>query len=485
MKLNKLLQGIEVLDRQGGAEREVSLLTFDSRRCVPGSLFVAVAGTEADGHAYIGKAVAAGATAVIYQNGTPAETVEGDVAWIRVADSRRALALAADNWYDHPSGKLALVGITGTNGKTTTVTLLYNLFTRMGWCCGLLSTIANYIDGERLPASHTTPDPIELNALLARMVDKGCAYCFMEVSSHAIDQERIAGLEFRGALFSNLTHDHLDYHKTFAAYRDCKKRFFDNLPTTAFALVNVDDRNGEVMVQNTRAQVKTYACKRMADFRGKIIEESLEGMLVNLDGTQVWTRFIGAHNAYNLLAVYSAAILLGASRDEVLVGMSALGPVAGRLDFLRGGRDLTAVVDYAHTPDALENVLKTLREAACDRPLVCVFGCGGNRDKTKRPEMAAIACEYSDRVILTSDNPRFEEPAQILKDMEPGIPADFRPNTLIIENRREAIRTACMLMRDHGVILIAGKGHEKYQDIHGTKHHFDDIEEVRNDWQLN
>ena len=247
MKLNKLLQGIEVLDRQGGAEREVSLLTFDSRRCVPGSLFVAVAGTEADGHAYIGKAVATGATAVIYQNGTPAETVEGDVAWIRVADSRRALALVADNWYDHPSGKLALVGITGTNGKTTTVTLLYNLFTRMGWCCGLLSTIANYIDGERLPASHTTPDPIELNALLARMVDKGCAYCFMEVSSHAIDQERIAGLEFRGALFSNLTHDHLDYHKTFAAYRDCKKRFFDNLPTTAFALVNVDDRNGEVM----------------------------------------------------------------------------------------------------------------------------------------------------------------------------------------------------------------------------------------------
>ena len=478
MKLNKLLQGIEVLDRQGGAEREVSLLTFDSRRCVPGSLFVAVAGTEADGHAYIGKAVAAGATAVIYQNGTPAETVEGDVAWIRVADSRRALALAADNWYDHPSGKLALVGITGTNGKTTTVTLLYNLFTRMGWCCGLLSTIANYIDGERLPASHTTPDPIELNALLARMVDKGCAYCFMEVSSHAIDQERIAGLEFRGALFSNLTHDHLDYHKTFAAYRDCKKRFFDNLPTTAFALVNVDDRNGEVMVQNTRAQVKTYACKRMADFRGKIIEESLEGMLVNLDGTQVWTRFIGAHNAYNLLAVYSAAILLGASRDEVLVGMSALGPVAGRLDFLRGGRDLTAVVDYAHTPDALENVLKTLREAACDRPLVCVFGCGGNRDKTKRPEMGAIAAKYADRVVVTSDNPRHEDPDEIIREIKAGMDTPARARSLFITDRKEAIRTALMTAPEGAVILVAGKGHEDYQVLGDVKIHFDDKEVI-------
>ena len=478
MKLNKLLQGIEVLDRQGGAEREVSLLTFDSRRCVPGSLFVAVAGTEADGHAYIGKAVAAGATAVIYQNGTPAETVEGDVTWIRVADSRRALALVADNWYDHPSGKLALVGITGTNGKTTTVTLLYNLFTRMGWCCGLLSTIANYIDGERLPASHTTPDPIELNALLARMVDKGCAYCFMEVSSHAIDQERIAGLEFRGALFSNLTHDHLDYHKTFAAYRDCKKRFFDNLPTTAFALVNVDDRNGEVMVQNTRAQVKTYACKRMADFRGKIIEESLEGMLINLDGTQVWTRFIGAHNAYNLLAVYSAAILLGASRDEVLVGMSALGPVAGRLDFLRGGRDLTAVVDYAHTPDALENVLKTLREAACDHPLVCVFGCGGNRDKTKRPEMGAIAAKYADRVVVTSDNPRHEDPDEIIREIKAGMDTPARARSLFITDRKEAIRTALMTAPEGAVILVAGKGHEDYQVLGDTKIHFDDKEVI-------
>ena len=478
MKLNRLIQGIEVLATDGGLDREIDKLTFDSRQCGPGSLFVAVPGTEVDGHAFIGKAVAAGATAVIYQSGTPAADFAGDVAWIRVADSRRALALAADNWYDHPSGKLALVGITGTNGKTTTVTLLYNLFTRMGWCCGLLSTIANYIDGERVPASHTTPDPIELNGLLARMVEKGCAYCFMEVSSHSVDQERIAGLEFRGAIFSNLTHDHLDYHKTFAAYRDCKKRFFDELPASAFALVNVDDRNGEVMVQNTRAQVRTYACKRMADFRGKIIEESLEGMLINLDGTQVWTRFIGAHNAYNLLAVFAAAVLLGAQREEVLVGMSALGPVAGRLDFLRGGRDLTAVVDYAHTPDALENVLKTLREAACDRPLVCVFGCGGNRDKTKRPEMGAIAAKYADRVVVTSDNPRHEDPDEIIREIKAGMDTPARARSLFITDRKEAIRTALMTAPEGAVILVAGKGHEDYQVLGDTKIHFDDKEVI-------
>ena len=301
MKLNKLLQGIDVVAVTGDTSREIDNITFDSRTCRPGSLFIAVPGTAVDGHAFIGKAVEAGSSAVIYQNDTPGLEAFADVTFVKVVDSRRALALAADNWYDHPSGKLNLVGITGTNGKTTTVTLLYNLFTNLGWSCGLISTIANYIDGERLETSHTTPDPIELNSLLARMVEKGCNYCFMEVSSHSVDQERIAGLEFKVAIFSNLTHDHLDYHKTFAAYRDCKKRFFDQLPANAFALTNVDDRNGEVMVQNTRAQIRTYACKRMADFRCKIIEESLEGMLVSIDGTQVWTRFIGAHNAYNLL----------------------------------------------------------------------------------------------------------------------------------------------------------------------------------------
>ena len=478
MRLNKVLQGIDVVATRGDLEREIEGLTFDSRTCRPGSLFIAVPGTEADGHRFIGKAVEAGATAVIYQNDTPGlEAMEG-VTLVKVADSRRALALAADNWFDHPSGKLHLVGITGTNGKTTTVTLLYNLFTDLGWSCGLISTIANYIDGERLETSHTTPDPIELNSLLARMVDKGCSYCFMEVSSHSVDQERIAGLEFKVAIFSNLTHDHLDYHKTFAAYRDCKKRFFDNLPKSAYALVNVDDRNGEVMVQNTVAQVRTYACKRMADFRCKIVEESLEGMLVSIDGTQVWTRFIGAHNAYNLLAVYATAVLLGAKPEEVLVKMSALGPVAGRLDFLRGGNDLTAVVDYSHTPDALENALRTLRETARDRMLVCVFGCGGNRDRTKRPEMGAIAAKYADRVVVTSDNPRHEDPDEIIREIRAGMDTAARAKSLFLTDRREAIRTALMTAPQGAVILVAGKGHEDYQIIGDVKTHFDDKEVI-------
>ena len=309
MKLNSILKGIDVVDVKGSLDRDISFLTFDSRTCREGALFIAVPGTAVDGHAYIAKAVAAGAGAVLYQNDTPGLDTLGDVTLVKVADSRKALALAADNWYDHPSGKLNLVGITGTNGKTTTVTLLYNLFTQLGWACGLISTIANYIDGERLETTHTTPDPIELNALLARMADKGCSYCFMEVSSHSVDQERIAGLEFKVGIFSNLTHDHLDYHKTFAAYRDCKKRFFDNLPKTAFALTNVDDRNGEVMVQNTVAQVRTYACKRMADFRCKIIEESLEGMLVSIDGTRAWTRFIGAHSRLNIGRIDNRSIM--------------------------------------------------------------------------------------------------------------------------------------------------------------------------------
>ncbi len=478
MRLNKVLQGIDVVATRGDLEREIEELTFDSRTCRPGSLFIAVPGTEADGHRFIGKAVEAGATAVIYQNDTPGlEAMEG-VTLVKVADSRRALALAADNWFDHPSGKLHLVGITGTNGKTTTVTLLYNLFTDLGWSCGLISTIANYIDGERLETSHTTPDPIELNSLLARMVDKGCSYCFMEVSSHSVDQERIAGLEFKVAIFSNLTHDHLDYHKTFAAYRDCKKRFFDNLPKSAYALVNVDDRNGEVMVQNTVAQVRTYACKRMADFRCKIVEESLEGMLVSINGTQVWTRFIGAHNAYNLLAVYATAVLLGAKPEEVLVKMSALGPVAGRLDFLRGGNDLTAVVDYSHTPDALENALRTLRETARDRMLVCVFGCGGNRDRTKRPEMGAIAAKYADRVVVTSDNPRHEDPDEIIREIRAGMDTAARAKSLFLTDRREAIRTALMTAPQGAVILVAGKGHEDYQIIGDVKTHFDDKEVI-------
>ena len=475
MKLQKILQGIEVLALTGAADREITGVTADSRQCGAGSLFIAVRGVAVDGHAFIARAVEAGACAVVCEDDSAAAGLPG-VTFVRVADTRRALALAADNWYGHPSGKLNLVGITGTNGKTTTVTLLYNLFRSLGWSCGLLSTIANYIDDERFSATHTTPDPMALNALLAKMVEHGCNYCFMEVSSHAIDQERIAGLEFKVGIFSNLTHDHLDYHKTFIAYRDCKKRFFDNLPKEAFALTNIDDRNGEVMVQNTCAQVRTYACKRMADFRCKIVEESLEGMLVNIDGTQLWTRFIGAHNAYNLLAVYSTALLLGANRDEVLVKMSALGPVAGRLDFVRGVGDRTGVVDYSHTPDALENALKTLRDTCRDRVLVCVFGCGGDRDRTKRPEMGVIAAKYADKVVVTSDNPRHEDPEEIIREIKAGMDIQARAKSLFITDRREAIRTALMTAPEGAVILVAGKGHEDYQIIGDVKTHFDDKE---------
>ena len=478
MKLNDILKGIETVATSGDSRVEICGITSDSRKCVKGSLFIAVHGTAVDGHDFIGRAVEAGASAVIYQNGEFEEGAFGATTMVKVADSRMALALAADNWYDHPSGKLNLVGITGTNGKTTTVTLLYNLFTSLGWSCGLISTIANYIDGERFAATHTTPDPMSLNELLARMVDHGCNYCFMEVSSHAIDQERIAGLEFKLAIFSNLTHDHLDYHKTFAAYRDCKKRFFDNLPVKAYALVNTDDRNGEVMVQNTKAQVRTYACRRMADFRCRIVEESLEGMLVSIDGTQVWTRFIGAHNASNLLAVYSSAVLLGAKPEEVLVKMSALGPVAGRLDFLRGENELTAVVDYSHTPDALENALRTLKETARDRCLVCVFGCGGDRDRSKRPEMGAIAAKYADKVVVTSDNPRKEDPEAIIREIKDGMDIKARARSLFITDRREAIRTALMTAPEGAVILVAGKGHEDYQIIGEAKTHFDDKEVI-------
>ena len=476
MKLEKILQGVEVLTATGDTGREIAGVTADSRQCTAGSLFIAVRGVAVDGHAFIGRAVEAGAAAIVYEDEPADAGVFGTATRIRVADARRALALAADNWYGHPSGKLNLVGITGTNGKTTTVTLLFNLFRSLGWSCGLLSTIANFIDDERFPATHTTPDPMALNALLAKMVDHGCNYCFMEVSSHAIDQERIAGLEFKVGIFSNLTHDHLDYHKTFIAYRDCKKRFFDNLPKEAFALTNIDDRNGEVMVQNTRAQVRTYACKRMADFRCKIVEESLEGMEVVIDGTRLWTRFIGAHNAYNLLAVYSTAVLLGANREEVLVKMSALGPVAGRLDFVRGVGDRTGVVDYSHTPDALENALRTLRDTCRDRVLVCVFGCGGDRDRTKRPEMGVIAAKYADKVVVTSDNPRHEDPEEIIREIRAGMDVQARAKSLFITDRREAIRTALMTSPEGAVILVAGKGHEDYQIIGDVKTHFDDKE---------
>jgi len=476
MKLQQILSGLKVIKIDGNPDIEIKSLSFDSRKCVGGSLFVAVNGTEADGHKFIGKAVESGASAVIYQEG---EYAFDGVTTVKVDDSRKALALVADNFYEHPSTKIDVVGITGTNGKSTTVTLLYDLFTALGYSCGLLSTIVNKVDGKEVPADHTTPDPIQLNALMADMAAAGCQYCFMEISSHSLAQDRVAGIRFKGGIFSNITHDHLDYHKTFAEYLRCKKSFFDNLPQGAFALTNLDDRNGEVMVQNTKADIKTYSCHKMADFRCKIIEEGLDGMLLEMDGRQFWSRFIGAHNAHNLLAVYSTAVLLGAEPEEILVKMSALGCVPGRLEYIRGGKDFTVAVDYAHTPDGLENVLKTLREAGRDRQLICVFGCGGNRDKTKRPEMGVIACKYADRVFVTSDNPRKEDPDAIIADIKAGLDAKMRAKSIFITDRKEAIRTAIMTAPEGAVILVAGKGHEDYQIIGETKYHFDDREVVR------
>lgn len=475
MKLSKILENVSLVEMHINPEREISSICFDSRKCVKDSLFVAVCGTQSDGHSYIEKAIEMGATMIVYQEGDAPLNVDS----VKVADSRKALSIIASNFYDNPSAKLNLVGITGTNGKTTTATLLYRLFTSLGYCCGLFSTIANYIIEDKIDADHTTPDPVSLNSLLSEMVERGCQYCFMEVSSHSVDQERIGGLTFKGGIFSNLTHDHLDYHKTFAEYLKAKKRFFDNLPQSAFALTNIDDKNGEVMVQNTKAEKYTYSCRTKADFNCKIMEESTDGMLLKVDGVQMYSPFIGSHNAYNLLAVYGCATLLGVNKEEVLVKMSALGSVAGRLEYIRGGKDLTAVVDYAHTPDALENVLKTLRETGKNRELICVFGCGGNRDTSKRPKMGMIAAKYADKVVVTSDNPRFEEPEAIIKEIKEGMDAAARAKSLYITDRREAIRTSLMLAQEGAIILVAGKGHEDYQIIGGEKHHFDDKEVIR------
>ncbi len=477
MKLSKLLEGIQAA--KAGRDIDISAVQTDSRKCTPGSLFVAVEGNAADGHKFIAKAVENGAAAVVYQNEGSFEKVSEDrVAYIKVDSSRKALSRLAANFYDHPSAKLNLVGVTGTNGKTTTATLLYRLFTSLGYACGLISTIANYIGSRRYHTDHTTPDPLELNALISEMAASGCEYCFMEVSSHAIDQDRVADLTFRGGIFSNLTHDHLDYHKTFDNYRNCKKAFFDNLPKDAFALVNIDDANGEVMVQNCKAHIYRYSCKKMADFRCRLMEETLDGMQLVMDGVQVWTRFIGAHNAYNLLAVYSAAVLLGADKQEVLTLLSGMKAVDGRLEYIKGGNDITAVVDYAHTPDALENVLRTLKEAAKGEFLICVFGCGGDRDRTKRPEMGQIAAKYADRVVVTSDNPRTEQPEDIIAEIRAGMDTAARAKSVFITDRAEAIRSAILFAPRGAVVLVAGKGHEDYQIIGTVKHHFDDKEVI-------
>lgn len=475
MKLSKLLNNIKVITILGNRETEVKSICFDSREVKDGSLFVALKGETSDGHDFIGKAVESGAIAIVCEV-LPSNSLSAII--IQVDDSHKTLGFLASNYYNNPSDKLRLVGITGTNGKTTTVTLLYQLFTKLGYKCGLLSTIANYVFERRLGSTHTTPDPIEINSLLSEMVDTGCEYCFMEVSSHSLDQDRVCGLNFTGAIFSNITHDHLDYHKTFQEYIRVKKSFFDNLPPSAFALTNIDDKNGLVMFQNTVAKKHRYSCHAPADFNCKIIEKGLDGMLIKIDNREVWTKFIGVHNAYNLLAVYSTAILLGADKEEVLVQLSSLSSVSGRLEYLKGFNELTVVVDYAHTPDALENVLKTLKDCAGDSEIVTLFGCGGNRDKTKRPEMAQIAAKYSDKVIVTSDNPRFEEPEAIIEDIKAGFTAKESARTLFITDRREAIKAAILMSKDGSIILVAGKGHEDYQDIKGVKHHFDDKEVI-------
>ena len=475
MKLKDIIKGIDC-QTTGNVDVEVSAIEFDSRRVGQGCVFVAQRGTKVDGHRFIGQATVQGAVAVVCEE-LPLD-VNTTLTYLKVDDSSRALGQMASNFYGNPSAKLKLVGITGTNGKTTTVTMLHRMFRHMGYHAGLLSTIVNRIDDEPVASTHTTPDALELNRLLAQMVEAGCEYCFMEVSSHSVVQQRIAGLTFFGGIFSNITHDHLDFHKTMAAYIAAKKGFFDQLPEGAFALTNIDDRNGMVMVQNTRAKVFTYSLMHMADFRCKVVEESFSGMLLEVNGSEVWCRLVGRFNAYNLMAIYGAATLCGMGRDEALVALSQLEAAEGRFQYVEG-RGVTAIVDYAHTPDALQNVIATINAIRTkSQRLITVVGCGGDRDRTKRPEMARIAAAGSDHLVLTSDNPRTEDPDDILDDMESGLSPDSLSMTVRIADRRQAIRTACMIAREGDIILIAGKGHEKYQDVAGVKHHFDDCEEV-------
>ena len=458
---------------------DITGVNIDSRRIEKGHLFIAIPGTQTDGHNFIPKAIEQGAAAVLCEY-FPNTRVPG-ITYIAVESTEDAVGKVATVFYGEPSLKLKLVGVTGTNGKTTIATLLYNMFRKFGHKCGLLSTVCNYIEGEAIPADHTTPDPIELNKLLHQMVEAGCEYAFMECSSHAIAQKRIGGLKFAGGLFTNLTRDHLDYHKTFENYRDAKKAFFDGLSKDAFAITNADDKNGAVMVQNCKAKVKTYSTRSMADFRARIIECHFEGMYLEIDGREVGVQFIGKFNVSNLLAVYGAAVMLGKKPEDILLVLSTLKSVAGRLEPIRSKDGITAVVDYAHTPDALENVLNAIHEVLDGKggQVITVCGAGGNRDKGKRPLMAQEAVKQSDRVIITSDNPRFEEPQDIINDMLAGLDQKQMKKVVSIVDRKEAIKTACMLAQKGDVILIAGKGHEDYQEIKGVKHHFDDREVVR------
>ena len=483
MKLKELLKNVSPLHIVGDIEVDITGVNIDSRRIESGHLFVAIAGTQTDGHKYIPKAIELGAKAILCEHFP--EILTDGVTYVSVASTEDAVGKVATLFYGDPSSKLTLVGVTGTNGKTTIATLLYNMFRQFGHRCGLLSTVCNYIEGEAIPADHTTPDPIELNRLLAQMVDSGCEYAFMECSSHAIAQKRIGGLKFKGGIFTNLTRDHLDYHKTFENYRDAKKAFFDGLDKDAFAIINADDKNGSVMVQNCKAQVKTYSTRSMADFKARIIECHFEGMYLDIDGKEVGVQFIGKFNVSNLLAVYGAAVMLGKKAEDILVILSTLKSVNGRLEPIHSREGYTAIVDYAHTPDALENVLNAIHEVLNGKgKVITVCGAGGNRDKGKRPLMAQEAVKQSDKVIITSDNPRFEEPQDIINDMLAGLDAKQMKKVLSITDRREAIRTACMMADKGDVILIAGKGHEDYQEIKGVKHHFDDKEVVREIFEL-
>lgn len=478
MLLTDIIQGIRIEETIGDVQRDITDVHIDSRHIAPGHLFVAMRGTQVDGHKFIPGAIERGAVAIVCEQ-LPEALVEG-VTYLRVADSEVAVGPIATAFHGHPTDQVRLVGVTGTNGKTTIATLLYDMFRAMGYKVGLISTVCNYIDGEAIPTEHTTPDAITLNALLGRMAAEGCKYVFMEVSSHSVAQHRIGGLRFAGGIFTNLTRDHMDYHKTVDNYLRAKKAFFDALPKDAFVVTNLDDKNGLVMTQNTRAKVCTYSLRSLADFKGRILDRYFDGMMLDINGVEVFVQFIGKFNASNLLAVYGTACLLGKRPDEVLTVLSTLRPVSGRFEALHAPAGYTAIVDYAHTPDAIANVLGAIREVQAGKgKVITVVGAGGNRDKGKRPLMAQEAVKGSDRVVITSDNPRFEEPQDIINDMLAGLNAEQKSHVVAITDRREAIRTACMLAAKGDVVLVAGKGHETYQDVKGVKHHFDDKEVLR------
>lgn len=473
--LKDILYRVHITSTSGDMNIDVKGIAFDSRKVQPGYLFIAVKGTQSDGHSFIEKAVSNGAVAVVGEK-LP-EAISEKITYVTVKESAKALGIVANNFYGSPSTKIKLIGVTGTNGKTTVATLLFKLFTSLGYRCGMLSTVVNRIVDKDIPATHTTPDPIQINELLVKMLEEKCTHCFIEVSSHAVDQGRIEGLNFVGALFTNITHDHLDYHHTFESYIRAKKRFFDGLSSDAFALVNVDDKRGMVMVQNSKAKKQTYGLKKMADFKGKIITNSIEGLELEIGERNVWFKLIGDFNAYNLLAVYGASCLLGEDPEMVLMKLSALTGASGRFELVLPGSKFTAIVDYAHTPDALKNVLETIEHfRSGNEQVIAVVGCGGDRDRTKRPLMAAIACKYSNKVIFTSDNPRGEDPLEIIHEMQKGVGISEAKKTLVMVDREEAIKTACMMARDKDIILVAGKGHENYQEIKGVKYPFDDKE---------